>query len=162
MRLVQQLDQRLVSSDPGLAWRRERLNEESEVTDVPYANNNGVRIHYQVEGNGPPLILLHGIWADGGDFRDAGYVSALLNDDLRIIVMDARGHGLSDKPYDPSSYSPELLAGDVFAVADHAGAAKFSFFGYSWGGVLPHIRRFLKDVARGAVIVQFPLSQRGN
>jgi len=65
---------------------------------MPYANNQGIRIRYEVEGTGPPLVLQHGSFGSGADWRDFGYTSALSNDH-QLILVDARGHGASDKPH---------------------------------------------------------------
>ena len=62
---------------------------------MPYATNQGVRIHYQVEGDGPPLVLQHGFfWSVEGWYR-VGYVDTLRTS-YRLILIDARGHGASD------------------------------------------------------------------
>ena len=66
----------------------------SEELPVPYANNQGVRIHYEVEGSGPPLILHHGSFGSGLDWREFGYTDAL-KQDHQLILIDARGHGAS-------------------------------------------------------------------
>lgn len=100
-----------------------------------FVENDGVRIHYEVEGEGPPLILLH--WWTGSieDWRLFGYVDGL-KDDYRLILIDARGHGQSDKPHDPAAYAPEQQAGDIVAVLDELGIDKAHYFGYSMGGTL--------------------------
>jgi pimeloyl-ACP methyl ester carboxylesterase len=69
---------------------------------MPYTTNQGIRIHYQLEGAGPPLILHHGFTASLEAWYDWGYVDALQHD-YRLIVVDARGHGGSDKPHDPTA-----------------------------------------------------------
>src|SRR6266404_7521776 len=65
---------------------------------MPYADNGNVRIHYQVEGEGPALVLQHGFTESVVDWYEAGYVEAL-RPDYRLILIDARGHGVSDKPH---------------------------------------------------------------
>jgi len=75
---------------------------------MPWANNHGVRIHYELEGEGPPLILLHGLSEDLAWCRDYGYVESLKND-YKLILIDARGHGASDKPHNPDAYKLELF-----------------------------------------------------
>jgi pimeloyl-ACP methyl ester carboxylesterase len=83
--------------------------------------NQGVRIYYEVEGQGPPLVLMHGtgtsrkLWRAFGS-RALGYVKELRTD-YQLIVVDARGHGDSEKPYDIQSYSPEFMTGDIVARA---------------------------------------------
>jgi pimeloyl-ACP methyl ester carboxylesterase len=100
---------------------------------MPYADNRGVRIHYQVEGNGPPLVMLHGFRDSGEGWRQWGYVDQLRGD-YRIALMDARGHGGSDKPHDAESYTIDKLASDVAAVIDDFAGGKSNFWGYSMGG----------------------------
>src|SRR5437763_14786365 len=70
---------------------------------MPYADNGNIRIHYQVEGEGPALVLQHGFTESVTDWYEAGYVEALRRD-YRLILIDARGHGASDKPRDPDAY----------------------------------------------------------
>jgi len=100
---------------------------------MPYANNNGVKIYYEVEGEGPPLLMHHGSGTLLESWRDLGYVKALEND-YCLVLMDARGHGKSDKPHNPEAYTMEQRVGDVVAVLDHTGVDRTHFFGYSYGG----------------------------
>jgi pimeloyl-ACP methyl ester carboxylesterase len=62
-----------------------------------------------------------------------GYVDAL-KDDYRLILIDPRGHGKSDKPHDPSAYQSAHRVGDVVAVLDDLGVERTHFLGYSMGG----------------------------
>ena len=100
---------------------------------MPFALNQGVRIHYETAGQGPALVLHHGTMGSGPDWRDLGYVDAL-KDRYRLILIDARGHGQSDKPHDPKAYDLSLRAGDVVAVLDDLGVPSAAFLGYSMGG----------------------------
>jgi len=100
---------------------------------MPYANNEGIRLYYEVEGQGPPLVLQHGRAGALQGWREVGYVDAL-KDDYRLILVDARGHGRSDKPHDPQGYRMALWAADVVAVLDDLGVDRAHFMGYSMGG----------------------------
>jgi pimeloyl-ACP methyl ester carboxylesterase len=100
---------------------------------MPFARNDGVRIHYETAGGGPALVLHHGTMGSGPDWQDIGYVDAL-KDRHRLILIDARGHGQSDKPHDPAAYDLRLRAADVVAVLDDLGVPSASFLGYSMGG----------------------------
>jgi pimeloyl-ACP methyl ester carboxylesterase len=100
---------------------------------MPFATNAGIRIHYEVEGSGQPLVLHHGSFASGAHWRDLGYVDALKHDNL-LILLDARGHGASDKPHDPAAYDLALRASDVISVLDDLKIERANFFGYSTGG----------------------------
>lgn len=102
-------------------------------------NRDGTRIAYETAGAGPPLLLLHG----GGQSRrvwfEHGYVERLSRR-FRIIAIDARGHGESDKPTRRADYAIETVMGDMLAVADAEGAERFDLLGYSYGG---NIGRYL-------------------
>jgi pimeloyl-ACP methyl ester carboxylesterase len=100
---------------------------------MPFARNDGVRIHYETAGDGPAMVLHHGTMGSGPDWADIGYVDAL-KDRQRLILIDARGHGQSDKPHDPAAYDLSLRAADVIAVLDDLGVRSASFLGYSMGG----------------------------
>lgn len=100
---------------------------------MPEVINRGVRIRYDVVGEGRPLVLLHGLWCDRSWWTEAGYVDELRSDH-RLVYMDVRGHGASDKPHEPAGYTGDNLVGDVLAVADAEGFDKFSIWGHSYGG----------------------------
>jgi pimeloyl-ACP methyl ester carboxylesterase len=100
---------------------------------MPFANNQGVRIHYEDEGKGPPLVLQHGFSDSVQTWYDLGYVDALKLD-YRLILVDARGHGASEKPHEPEAYKPECNAADVVSVLTDLGISRAHFFGYSMGG----------------------------
>ncbi len=97
------------------------------------ADNDGVGIAFEVVGRGQPLVLQHGRLGSGRFWFDAGYVDALAPD-WRLVIIDARGHGRSDKPADAGAYRPEDMAGDVIAVLDELAIDRADLFGYSMGG----------------------------
>jgi pimeloyl-ACP methyl ester carboxylesterase len=100
---------------------------------MPRVDNKGVSIHYRVEGSGPPLVLVHGISDSSDVWYERGYVAAL-KPNYRLVLIDARGHGQSDKPHDPQSYTVEKVASDIVAVLDDLGMKTAIYWGYSLGG----------------------------
>lgn len=100
-------------------------------------DNAGVRINYEVEGDpeNPPLVLQHGTTGDLGTWRDRGFTERF-GDKYRLVLIDARGAGLSDKPHDVESFSQSRRASDVVAVLDDLGIERTHFFGYSMGGLI--------------------------
>jgi pimeloyl-ACP methyl ester carboxylesterase len=100
---------------------------------MPFVQNDDVRVYYEVEGSGPPIVLQHGFSDSLESWRECGYVDALA-DTNRVILVDARGHGESDKPHDPEAYSLDRMVSDVTAVLDDLGVEKAHFFGHSMGG----------------------------
>ena len=121
---------------------------------MPYANNHSVRIHYQVEGEGPPLVLQHGFTSSLQNWYAYGYVAAL-RQNIKLILIDARGHGQSDKPYDPQAYALQHRVEDVLAVLDALQVDNAHYLGYSMGGrigfgiVKYHPERFLSLIIGG-------------
>ena len=100
---------------------------------MPRVANKGISIHYAVEGDGPPVVLGHG-FTDSSDFwHESGFVAAL-KPQYRLILIDARGHGQSDKPHDPPSYAMDKIASDIVAVLDDLGMKTAAYWGYSMGG----------------------------
>lgn len=98
-----------------------------------YADNNGVKIHYAVTGEGPLVIMIHG-------FPDFWYSWRHqmngLRDSYRVVAIDQRGYNLSDKPEGVENYDMSLLVSDVVAVIRHLGAKKATVVGHDWGGVV--------------------------
>lgn len=93
---------------------------------------DGVRIAYDTYGDGPPLLLVHGSVLTHSIWRAYGYVRAL-RDEYRLILVDLRGHGRSDKPHDRESYRIEPVVADLQAVLDDLDLERVHCFGYSFG-----------------------------
>lgn len=93
---------------------------------------DGTRLHYQVEGDGPPLVLHAGAGCDSNLWRAAGYIEPL-EKSYRCILFDHRGHGQSDRPRGAESNHINRYVGDVVALLDHIGLARAAFWGYSNG-----------------------------
>jgi pimeloyl-ACP methyl ester carboxylesterase len=100
---------------------------------MPFVDNEGVKIYYEVEGTGPDLIMGHGLSSTIEDWRELGYVEQL-HHDYRLILVDSRGHGRSDKPHDSDSYSIQLRVNDYLAVLDDLNVSKAHYWGYSMAG----------------------------
>ena len=100
---------------------------------MPRVDNKGTSIHYRVEGDGPPLVFGHGITSSSDAWYEHGFVAAL-KPKYRLVLIDARGHGQSDKPHDPQSYTTEKCASDIVAVLDDLGMKSATYWGYSMGG----------------------------
>lgn len=102
---------------------------------MPYVANNGIRIHYEVEGQGRPLVMVHGWGWSIGDFYEYGWVKGL-QDDNQLILIDPRGHGYSDKPHDAVAYDQRLMMRDVLAVMDALHIQRAAYLGASMGGMI--------------------------
>lgn len=83
------------------------------------ANINGFRMHYEVRGDGPPLLFAHGLMGSIANGPIMGDPSDLLTDRFRVINYDARGHGESTHTDNPLDYTWEALAADMHALLSH-------------------------------------------
>ena len=100
---------------------------------MPCVDSRGVRIHYVVEGHGPPLVLHHGLT---GSIRSWEMYVGELSGEYMLILVDARGHGDSGKPHDREAYGPELMTADIVAVLDDLGVERAGYWGFSMGGLI--------------------------
>ena len=95
---------------------------------------NGVPIEFEVTGEGPPVVLLHGFPDTGRLWRHQ--VPALAEAGFRVVVPDLRGYGKSGKPDGVDAYAIPYLAGDVVAILDRLGIERVHVVGHDWGAAL--------------------------
>ena len=100
---------------------------------VHHACADGLRIAYEVVGDGNPLMLVPGFSQSRGDWKQTGLVEAFVNAGRKVILVDPRGHGSSDKPHDPAAYRSAAVATDLIAVMDRLEIAVADVLGYSRG-----------------------------
>jgi pimeloyl-ACP methyl ester carboxylesterase len=95
----------------------------------------GVRLHYRQEGRGAPVLLLHGLGVQSDlNWRWPGVVWSLARN-FRVITLDLRGDGLSEKPHGSWAYGAEMVR-DAVRLLDHLGIRKAHVAGYSLGGFI--------------------------
>jgi pimeloyl-ACP methyl ester carboxylesterase len=102
-----------------------------------FFDSNGVKIRYVTEGQGETIVLIHGWMGDSSMWgRDAaGHTKLTPPDGYRVIALDCRGHGQSDKPHDTAQYGSEMAA-DVVRLLDHLKIEKTHLIGYSMGAFI--------------------------
>jgi pimeloyl-ACP methyl ester carboxylesterase len=97
-------------------------------------SSNGVRLHYSIDGAGPPVILLHGFGGNSNlNWRLPG-MTARLAKTRQVIALDSRGHGKSGKPRGISAYGLEQVE-DVHRLMDYLHLQQADLVGYSMGGM---------------------------
>jgi pimeloyl-ACP methyl ester carboxylesterase len=102
---------------------------------MPNFNHGDVEIAYLDEGEGDPIVLVHGFASTKNvNWVYPTWVSELRKGGRRVVALDNRGHGDSAKFYEPSQYSIPIMAGDVIALMDHLDIARADVMGYSLGG----------------------------
>jgi pimeloyl-ACP methyl ester carboxylesterase len=137
----------------------------SNLTSSYVTAPDGVKIHYQTIGSGTPILLLHGYYATGKDnWYDNGIVPALAKTN-KVILVDHRGHGKSDKPHDAAAYGDRLWK-DALMVLDQLKIKKAHIHGYSMGGSVTtqllyhHPERFITAVYGGSGIGEYDADQK--
>lgn len=99
---------------------------------MPKVVANGVTLHYQQTGQGPDLVLIHGVTGD----LSSWYLRVMpaLADDFRVTAYDLRGHGYSDMP--ASGYTSVELAADLHGLLEHLDIEQAHLLGHSYGGTI--------------------------
>ncbi|MEP5367407.1 alpha/beta hydrolase [Parvibaculum sp.] len=123
---------------------------------MPVFSSEGVSIAYEVEGEGQPILLIHGFSATSEDnWVRTGWVQALTRARFKVVRFDLRGHGKSEKLYEPGDYATEKMTGDAIALLDHLGIGQADLMGFSMGAGIAmrlaarHGERFGKVVLAG-------------
>jgi len=101
---------------------------------MPTFRNGDVEIAYLDEGEGDPIVLVHGFASNKEvNWVMPGWTTTLRRDGRRVIALDNRGHGQSSKLYDPALYHTDIMAGDVAALIEHLHLPRADLMGYSLG-----------------------------
>jgi pimeloyl-ACP methyl ester carboxylesterase len=101
---------------------------------IQHFDSDGVNIAYIDEGEGEPVLLLHGFASNTvTNWIDTGWVRTLTEAGRRVVAFDHRGHGKSEKLYEPAAYGAPVMAEDARRLLDHLGIARADIIGYSMG-----------------------------
>ncbi len=101
---------------------------------MPSFVSEGIEIAYEAFGEGRPVVLVHGFASNlRVNWVDTGWVETITSAGYQAIAIDNRGHGNSEKLYDPALYPTRLMGHDAVNLLDHLGIGKAVFLGYSMG-----------------------------
>jgi pimeloyl-ACP methyl ester carboxylesterase len=121
-----------------------------------YVTDDGIEIAYEqwnVSALGTPVVLHHGYAAERSmNWVAPGIVKALVEAGKRVIALDARGHGQSAKPHDPSRYGESRMARDVIGLVDTLEVESYDLVGYSMGTVVALLVTLMDARVRRLVI----------
>ncbi|MFD1704940.1 alpha/beta fold hydrolase [Methylopila henanensis] len=102
---------------------------------MPTFLSDGIELAYRDEGEGDPILLIHGFASNiDVNWVGPGWFDVLKADGRRVIAIDNRGHGASQKLYDPAFYGSDLMAEDALRLLDHLDVPRADVMGYSMGG----------------------------
>jgi pimeloyl-ACP methyl ester carboxylesterase len=101
-----------------------------------FASFDGTKIYYEVKGDGYPVILVHGFTGTGQGWTHGSLYPALLEAGYKVVILDQRGNGLSDKPHTDAGYNNDAEAKDVMGLATTLGFKNYNVVGYSRGSII--------------------------
>lgn len=97
---------------------------------------DGAKIYYEVRGAGKPVLLIHGFIVNSSSWKKTALYPALLKAGYKVITLDMRGNGKSDKPHDSTAYDNDAEAKDIMLLMDHLKIKQYSAVGYSRGSII--------------------------
>ena len=118
-----------------------------------FTSRDGVRLSYELEGSGPPLVLHLGAGCDATLWREAGYLGPL-SSSYSCVLFDHRGHGASEHPPGAAANHIDRYADDLSALIDTLGVPKAAFFGWS-SAVLVALKAAQQNPERFSALVLF-------
>ncbi|KAF2264634.1 alpha/beta-hydrolase [Lojkania enalia] len=124
----------------------------AQVPNMPFFQHDDVKIFYTSDGNGPPVVLLHGWACDSHDW--SFQIPFLLSLNLRVIAVDHRGHGCSSTPSTSDKYRPQTLAEDIVALIQHLETGPVILIAHSMSTIIASIIAVeYPDVVNALVLV---------
>ena len=101
-----------------------------------FTATDGTRIYYEVQGSGNPVLLLHGFMGTGSSWRRTALYDTLLKSGFKVITIDLRGNGHSDKPHTDEAYTNDAEAKDVMQLVTLLQLPSYEVVGYSRGSII--------------------------
>jgi len=101
-----------------------------------YTSFDNTKIYYEVKGEGYPVMLIHGFSGTGQGWKNCEVYNDLLNAGYKVIILDQRGNGQSDKPHTDEGYSNDAEAKDIMGLATFLKLKKYDAVGYSRGSII--------------------------
>ncbi len=132
-------------------WATTPAEQLFEEVEHHYADNDGVKIHYVTQGEGPVILFVHGFPNWWYDWRNQ---MVALSNDYKTVAMDTRGYNKSDKPAGRENYTFDHFLGDIKAVIADLGVDEVTLVGHDWGaGISWRMAAYHPELIKNLVIV---------
>jgi pimeloyl-ACP methyl ester carboxylesterase len=109
---------------------------QSKIVSDYFSAADGIRINYEVKGDGKAVVLLHGFMNTQENWKKAALYNDLSTEGFKVVTLDLRGNGKSDKPHDPKLYAHDAEAKDVMQLASLLKLDSYFVLGYSRGAII--------------------------
>ena len=120
------------------AWSQNISSQNQSLTDTGsfFRTFDSTNIYYEVRGTGEAVVLIHGFIVNGQSWKRTELYKDLLAQGYKVIILDQRGNGFSDKPHTPEAYENDAEAKDVMALIKLLDIKEYSVVGYSRGAII--------------------------
>jgi len=113
---------------------------------------DGTKIYYEVRGEGKPVLLIHGFIVNSNSWKRSALYGELLNAGYKVVILDMRGNGKSDKPHDSTAYDNDAEAKDIMLLMNKLKIKNYAAVGYSRGSIITARLLVLDERVKAAVI----------
>jgi pimeloyl-ACP methyl ester carboxylesterase len=129
-----------------------QINRDTKIDSGYLTSFDGTKIYYETSGKGEAVILIHGFIVNSQSWKHTALYTGLINNGYKVVLLDQRGNGRSDKPHDSTAYDNDAEAKDIMALTKKLGVKKYSAIGYSRGSII--VSRLLildKNIQKGVI-----------
>lgn len=126
--------------------------QQTQVDSGYFSSFDKTKIYYEVHGDGFPVLLLHGFIVNSNSWRHTPLFDTLLQQGYKVILVDLRGNGKSDKPHTDSAYANDAEAKDLMALMTHLNIDNYDVIGYSRGSIITARLLVLDNRVKKAVL----------
>ena len=117
-----------------------------------FTSFDGTKIYYEIKGNGYPVVLVHGFTGTSQGWKRGKLYGDLLTQGYKVIILDQRGNGQSDKPHNDAAYTNDAEAKDIMGLVSSLGIKEYYAVGYSRGSIITSRLMVLDKRVKKAVI----------
>jgi pimeloyl-ACP methyl ester carboxylesterase len=108
----------------------------AQETGLYFISFDGTKIYYEVKGEGYPVVLIHGFSGTAQGWKNGPFYAGLLSAGYKVIILDQRGNGHSDKPHTDAGYANDAEAKDIIGLVSSLNIKQYDAVGYSRGSII--------------------------